>query len=261
MTTENKPYKSLLAGTFAGISSKLIEYPFDTLKVLSQTKPDVKSSHCTGLYRGVNIPILFSSLENATMFYSYSLAQKYLNNKIENVNIKNGFAGLISGLAVSTILTPSELIKCKMQHNLLENKKESMMSFVKSIYLKNGPYGFYRGHISTMCREGLGTTVYFSIYEKLKQKLHLMHEQTVPIWKMAIAGSISGICYWTSIFPIDTIKSNFQTSQLSYKKIITNIYRNYGIGGFYRGYNITAFRAVISNFFIFYSYELGIRVL
>lgn len=262
MTTENKPYKSLLAGTFAGVSSKLVEYPFDTLKVLSQTKPDISSSVYKniykGLYRGVHIPVLFSSLENATMFYSYSIAQKYLNNS--NENTKTAISGLLSGLTVSTLLTPSELVKCKLQHNLLENKKVAMKSFVKNIYNNTGISGFYRGHISTMCREGFGTTVYFSVYEILKRRLYTLHEN-VPIWKMAIAGSVSGICYWTSIFPIDTIKSNFQTSQLSYPKIITNIYKAHGFNGFYRGYSITAFRAVISNFFIFYSYELGIKVL
>jgi hypothetical protein len=266
MLSENHPYKSLLAGTFAGISSKLIEYPFDTLKVLAQTKHTdqnaFKQKSKSAIYRGVYIPVLFSSLENATMFYSYSVTQKYLNDKLENTNLKNSLSGLFSGLCVSTILTPSELIKCKLQHNFLENKKESMMSFVKTIYSKNGLTGFYRGHMSTMCREGLGTTIYFSTYEKLKQQLYKFHNNDeIPIWKMAIAGSISGICYWTSIFPVDTIKSNFQTSQSSYQKIITNIYKKYGATGFYKGYCITAFRAIISNFFIFYSYELGIRVL
>lgn len=261
MTTENNPYKSLLAGTFAGILSKLVEHPFDTLKVLTQIKPKVKFTFNKGLYRGVHIPVLFSSLKNATMFYSYSLGQKYLNNKIHNTNTKNAISGLISGLIVSIILTPSELIKCKLQYNLLENKKVAMKSFAKSIYLKYGLIGFYRGNVSTMCREGIGTTIYFSVYEKIKMGLYSVHTNTVPIWQIALSGSISGICYWTSIFPIDTIKSNFQTSQLSYPKIITNIYKMYGISGFYRGYGITAFRAVISNFFIFYSYELSIRVL
>jgi hypothetical protein len=264
MATESRPYKSLLAGTISGVISKLVEYPFDTLKVLSQTKPAVISKKYSysfntrsfyNLYKGVHIPMLFSSLENATMFYSYSLAQKHLNNK--NIYVKNAICGLFSGMCVSLILTPSELIKCKMQYNSFEGKTNTVKSFVKTIYHQYGLRGFYNGHLSTVVKEGFGTAVYFSTYEYLKRILG----NDVPIWKMALAGSVSGICYWTSIFPIDTIKSNVQITQKPYQIVIKELIQRGGIKTFYRGYFVTACRSIVSNFFIFYSYEMSIRVL
>lgn len=263
-TNAIQPYKSVISGTIAGIISKLIEYPFDTIKVIIQTRSSNNINHIDNkfncksfynLYKGVHIPMLFSSLENATMFYSYSIGQKYCQQN-ENV-YRNAMCGLFSGLCVSIILTPSELVKCKLQHGIISNSNNTIIKYTTEIYKKYGFVGFYQGHLSTMCREGLGTTVYFSTYEYFKYVLHKIHDTHVPIWKMAIAGSISGICYWTSIFPIDTIKSNAQIEKKPYKQIILNIYKSHGLHGFYCGYGVTVLRSVISNFFIFYSYEWG----
>lgn len=252
----NQDYSFLFAGTFAGITSKLIEYPFDTLKVILQTRPDAVKTTNLNLYRGVSIPLIFASLENSIMFHSYHTTNKYLHDKLHNQTLRDFFAGFVSGIISSFIMTPSELVKCKLQYNSIENKKISMMNFIKNI---NKTTGFYHGHLSTMCREGIGTSIYFAMYDQMKRKMK--SQEFTQLWQMALAGSISGMCYWTSILPIDTIKSNKQISTLSYQEIIKNINNKYGFFGFYRGYKVTMLKACVSNFFIFYSYEFALQVL
>jgi hypothetical protein len=128
-----------LAGTGGGFAGKLFDYPFDTVKVLLQTQ-DVRNYqgpryrgalHClqhtveTGgvraLYKGISSPLIGSMAENAVLFWSYGVfkgwlgGQEALERGEELSLLRLSLAGAGAGAVVPCVLTPVELIKCRLQ--------------------------------------------------------------------------------------------------------------------------------------------------
>lgn len=78
--------KDVTFGSVAGIIGKIIEYPFDTVKVRLQSQPDHlplrykgpldcfrQSVHNDGLrtlYRGVSAPLVGAAVETSSLFFS-----------------------------------------------------------------------------------------------------------------------------------------------------------------------------------------------
>lgn len=81
--------KDIVFGSFAGIVGKVIEYPFDTVKVRLQAQPDhgpllyngpldcfrqsLKKGGVAGLYRGISAPLLGAAVETSSLFFSVCL--------------------------------------------------------------------------------------------------------------------------------------------------------------------------------------------
>lgn len=144
--------KDILFGSLAGTLGKIIEYPFDTVKVRLQIQSEptvspgsatshaLSSPHYSGpldcfrqsirrdgfasLYRGVSAPIFAASVETSSLFWSYRIAQDiYLWNtgtgvKRKREDLSLGVlcgCGAVSGAFTSFLLTPIELVKCQMQ--------------------------------------------------------------------------------------------------------------------------------------------------
>lgn len=128
----------ILCGSIAGGTAKIIEYPFDTVKVRLQSQPDhhppkfkgpldcfqqtIRREGFRGLFRGISSPIVGAAAENASLFVSYQWAQQFMKTgfypNLPNDRLPFGallVCGGISGIVTSFILTPIELVKCQMQ--------------------------------------------------------------------------------------------------------------------------------------------------
>lgn len=124
------PVKDFLCGAVSGFAGKIVEFPFDTIKVKmqTQTKGEYSSSmQCfrkvlgrsgvPGLYQGLPIPLAGTMLETSILFTSMGQAKSLLT-KGENRELTMPevlVAGGVAGLSVAFILTPVELVKCRMQ--------------------------------------------------------------------------------------------------------------------------------------------------
>ena len=128
-----------IAGTGGGFIGKLFDYPFDTVKVLLQTQDVVGykgpkysgALHClkhtveTGgvlsLYKGISSPLLGSMAENAVLFLSYGIFKTLLGGQEaaargEDLSLfRLSLAGAGAGAVVPCVLTPVELVKCRLQ--------------------------------------------------------------------------------------------------------------------------------------------------
>lgn len=81
--------KDIVFGSIAGIAGKIIEYPFDTVKVRLQSqaeglplrysgpldcfKQSIKADGFLGLYRGVSAPFVGAAVETSSLFFSVCL--------------------------------------------------------------------------------------------------------------------------------------------------------------------------------------------
>ncbi len=79
-------FKDIVFGSVAGMVGKIIEYPFDTIKVRLQSqhhqsplqyagpldcfKQSFVKEGVAGLYRGVSAPLVGAAVENSSLFFS-----------------------------------------------------------------------------------------------------------------------------------------------------------------------------------------------
>jgi ornithine carrier protein len=205
--------------------------------------------------------------ENSVLFLSYNRIQdairKYSGQAQDSPLSMNQLcvAGFLSGGTVSFVLTPVELIKCRLQTQSPQASNKGPLSIIYNTIRQHGVFGLYRGHKSTFLREAAGGTAWFGTYEyfnsEFMKKSNVKCKEDLPTWQLMISGALSGIAYNASLFPVDTIKSREQAfdSKDTFKKIAADIYRAGGIRGFYRGFGITIARSAPSSAIIFATYE------
>eukprot|EP00913_Durusdinium_trenchii_P014825 g13902.t1 len=191
--------RDLFSGMVSGFICKVVEYPADTIKVLEQTggsrfsgpldcfSKTLAESGFFSLYRGLSAPLLGSMAECASLFVSYGYVKKFLGVDEEAATLsapvpfwKLVLAGGGSGFASTCVLTPVELIKCRLQAQL--NQPTTSQS--------------YRGQ--SHC-------VVWGEAQQLEKK------KDVALQWSALSGSAAGVAYWALPFPADTVKSKIQT--------------------------------------------------
>jgi mitochondrial ornithine carrier protein len=279
---------------FAGIVGKVVEYPFDTVKVRLQSQPEnlplrytgpldcfkqsLQSGGINGLYRGVSAPLFGAAVETSSLFFSYRLAQNAVGKTLYEGKTKElplqalVLCGAISGALTSILLTPIELVKCQMQAESGQpvNRPKNPLAVITSVYRHHGILGFWRGQLGTLIRETGGSAAWFGTYEGVsavfrKKSNASIHETGIPpIWQQLLAGASAGMSYNFIFYPADTIKSRMQTEEVApilkgkkptFLSVGQAIWKQQGIKGLYRGCGITVARSAPSSAFIFAIYE------
>ena len=287
--------KDIVFGSFAGTVGKIVEYPFDTIKVRLQSQPDhlplrytgpldcfrqsLAQDGVRGLYRGISAPLAGAAAETACLFSSYSVAQRLLEGVKKGGDVEGGLglggkvtAGAMSGGVTATILTPIELVKCRMQ--VVRPGAAGLVSpftVIREVFRQDGVRGFWRGHTGTFLRETGGTAAWFGAWEAstLFLKTRLARSQglpaasasdiALPLEQEMLSGAMAGMSYNFLFYPADTIKSKIQTGELSHHTggrqtflgIGRALYHTHGLKGLYRGCGITCARSAPSSALIF----------
>lgn len=305
-------FKDIVFGSTAGILGKFVEYPFDTVKVRLQSQSHepgaprlrgpwdafsaaFRSSDgpLVSLYRGISAPLLGAAIETSSLFFSYRIAQDLLisstpslraerernNGKVELPFVSLLGCGAASGAFTSILLTPIELIKCKMQVPLPPSQLASKLGYsptrppgafelIRTVFRTEGLLGLWHGQLGTLIRETGGSAAWFGSYEGVKMLFQRYDSSVsqisdVKIWQQMLAGAAAGMSYNFVFYPADTIKSRMQTSvgeaadmkRGTFASTGRDLWREQGLKGFYRGCGITVFRAAPSSAIIFSIYE------
>lgn len=142
--------------------------------------------------------------------------------------------------------------------------------------------GLYRGQAVTLLREMQAYGVWFLAYEYMMnadmKRRNLASRDQIETWRVALYGGLAGEALWLGSYPLDVIKSKMQTDGLGvggaarvaseavgsgnaklaqaaedafgtqkYKTMrdcFAQVYRQEGIGGFWRGIGPTLLRAM-----------------
>ncbi|ROW17971.1 hypothetical protein VPNG_00159 [Cytospora leucostoma] len=302
-TAAMESLEDILYGSVAGIVGKYIEYPFDTVKVRLQSQPDhlplrytgpldcfrqsIRADGVLGLYRGISAPLVGAALENSSLFFFERLGRELL--------LKTGFCqrdtpmplpalwltGAFSGTFTSFVLTPIELVKCKIQvpdtaPGAPKRAPLKPIAVIKDIFRHDGFLGFWHGQLGTLIREAGGCAAWFGSKEttskffmnqnlkkaKTQAERDLILDSPLPLWQQALAGASAGVSYNFLFFPADTIKSRMQTSpsggslvKRTFGAEAVALWNQAGLKGFYRGCGITCLRSAPSSAFIFMVFD------
>lgn len=263
---------------------KIVEFPMDTVKVLMQTQDRTRPAYASstdcakqiwrssglgGFYRGLATPLVGSMAEISTLMTTYGFFKRLLGEHPDKPELpawKLALASGGSGIGVSCVLTPVELIKCKLQvqHSLNYTGPlyKGPLDCIYQICLNESPLGLTRGLGSTLIREIPGNVAWFGAYEatcSMFRKGSDKKEVLNPGVYM-LAGAMAGVGYWTIPFPADTVKTKIQTAppgvKMKFWPTLMEIVRKEGVPGLYRGWLITVLRAAPANAAVFYSYEM-----
>ncbi|ORC91855.1 putative mitochondrial carrier protein [Trypanosoma theileri] len=279
--------KEILAGSLGGAVATVVEYPFDTIKVRLQDDPsryrgsfscvcDITRNEglINGFFKGLPAPLMGAAVENAILFCTYRTAisciqslfcSKRFEPDTEPYVVVFG-AAAVGGIVVSHALTPAELVKCKMQvQNTLPEERRAFKNSLHcalSIYRKLGIHGLYKGHVSMLAREAIGCGLYFVTFEWVIRTM-LQEGQSFseasPLVHF-LGGGCAGVAFWTSIYPIDALKTKVQTGKGGYGEMsllrgMAHLYKREGLRGCMRGYTVTAIRAFPGNAVLIAVYE------
>ena len=184
-------------------------------------------------------------------------------------------AGAASGAATSLLLTPIELVKCRIQVHSQATRlsRPGVLATIVSTFREGGILGFWHGQLGTLIRETGGTAVWFSSYEgvctifkrRQSRRTGVRTEEItnagLALYQQLLAGAIAGPSYNLAFYPADTIKSRMQTEvagsrgHATFWHVGRALWREQGVRGFYRGAGITVGRAAPSSAVIFMIYE------
>lgn len=294
--------EDVVCGSIAGAAGKYIEYPFDTVKVRLQSQPDhlplrytgpldcfrqgIKSDGIIGLYRGISAPVVGAAAETSSLFVFESLGRELffmsgLASREKGLSLPDlWLTGAFAGAFTSLVLTPIELVKCKIQAPMVGGGSAGTplrpLPVIKEIFRHEGLRGFWHGQLGTLIREAGGGSAWFGAKETVTKMFYQQKTQQatskaerdkilatpLPLWQQAVAGASAGVSYNFLFFPADTIKSRMQTvalGGLAEKRTFWNestaLWRQHGIRGLYRGCGITCLRSAPSSAFIFIIYD------
>ena len=306
---------TVLTCKIAGVIGKYIEYPFDTVKVRLQAQPDhlpqlyrgpidcfrqsIRADGFLGLYRGISAPLVGAALETSSLFLFERLGRDTLvwsgfcPRDVPLSLPALWFTGAFSGMFTSFLLTPIELIKCKIQvpgetasgaaASATATVHRRPLEVIREVYRQEGIRGFWHGQLGTLIREAGGCAAWFggketstmlfreyNIRNAKKQQqqaspetLAKLSSDPLPLWQQALSGASAGMSYNFLFFPADTVKSRMQTStsygpggtRRTFMDETRVLYKQAGIRGFYRGCGVTVARSAPSSAFIFMVFD------
>jgi solute carrier family 25 carnitine/acylcarnitine transporter 20/29 len=215
-------YLAFVPGFVQGIVRVGISYPFDSLKVYMQKgiykstlscllniiRKDIKT-----LYRGSSLSFIFISIDRSIQYYFTEKLNKSYNSYV---------SGLIMGSFSSIYQVPLQYITTNAI--LTERHKYvNISTFVKQLDRNK----LYRGYSVEYVRCLIATTIYLGTYMGLRNNLN----EKQKVYLSPFLGSLAGIASWMVTFPLDTIRTEKQTTDKSVRDIIkTKTFRSYYLG-------------------------------
>ncbi|CAG8490390.1 13699_t:CDS:2 [Acaulospora morrowiae] len=298
--------KDCASGTVGGIVQVFVGQPFDIVKVRLQTQPIPKigeqpkytgMSDCVrkirkneglrAFYKGTTTPLVGIGACVSTQFVVLEFMKRFFNGVNGNTgapltNSQLYCAGAIAGTANSIISGPVEHIRTRLQVQVTPTKVTSPkmaahptysgpIDCIKKIYLSHGIKGIYKGQMITMAREFQGYGAYFLVYEFLMQRSMVKENKQrheVQSWKSCMFGAAAGYSMWSSVYPIDVIKSKLQTDGFNQQTrqytsaldCARKTFSKEGVKGFFRGFGACMLRAGPVNAATFVAFEIAIRL-
>lgn len=249
------------------------------------------------------MPVLGAMAENATLFVVYTQTQGLMRRfsaasssddaiggpqaplSLAQLAVAGGCAGAVT----SFVLTPIELIKVRMQVQMIAQEQVATVAsglarpplpgpvqLFQRVLQQHGLKGLWLGQTGTFLREAGGSVAWFSAFEGVARAFVSYRQKQAPHGKMItkddlssaelmLAGAAAGTGYTVTLFPADCIKSTIQTSdelqkgkqqQTGFLQVGKDIYRARGIRGLYSGCGVTVVRSAPSSAIIFWIYSL-----
>lgn len=239
--THKAKHKSVFSSVWMGAASGMVGisavYPVDVVKTRLQNSSSgagtiqlfqsiVRSEGYAAFYKGLVPQLCGTGPDKAISLGTRTLISKFQDDPTCTRSIATAAAG--AGMIQSTIMSPFEIVKVRMQ---LDSSK-TMGSIIRSL----GGRGLYRGFSACFARDVAFSTTYFTLYELAKQRMNIADGGSLG-WAL-VAGIASGVPAAFCTTPLDVIKTRLQADGPG-GRTIANVAREIaeteGLGGFLKG--------------------------
>ncbi|XP_012408922.2 solute carrier family 25 member 53 [Sarcophilus harrisii] len=164
-------------------------------------------------YRGIYPPLLAKTLQGTLLFGTHNNVLQYLSPTGHSRLWQRWVAGSLSGVVEAVVLTPFE----RVQNVLQDGRKDARFPSTSSILQEFNSYsfwerlamGYYRGFFPVLLRNSLGSALYFSFKDPIRDSLM---EQDLPSWVPAlVSGSVNGTLTCLLLYPLSVLVANMQS--------------------------------------------------
>lgn len=208
------------AGLFAGACGIFVGYPFDTMKVklqstaggIAQERVPYSLKGLRMLYRGVMVPMLTAGIMQSMNFGVYDTARRRILQSGLNIGVLSSsfIGGALSGLMMSVVTTPIQLLKIQLQTHVTLSLTQLLY---RDIFCTGRWSILYRGFGVTAFSDTLGRGLYMYSYEVAKHVLNENFDDQLPLLTIRmISAAYAGVISWLLLFPMDTIKTLVQST-------------------------------------------------
>ncbi|KAG2426438.1 hypothetical protein HYH02_014796 [Chlamydomonas schloesseri] len=294
--------RELFAGFGAGAANVVSGYPFDTVKVRLQSaapgtyrgaldcavKVVQREGLRRGLFRGLSSPLVGGTLETGVNYLVYSRVLDALRASSLAASAAAGgggvggggvggadtpgctplghvaAAGAVAGVALSFILGPTELVKCRMQlAGSSARYPGGPLQVLREVVAAEGwARGLTRGLGATMAREVPGNAVFFTVYEVARRSLRAPQDtpgsrgggvNVSEAVTAVLSGGVAGTLMWALVLPIDVAKTRLQAASpgtpwdVGLLRQWAMLWREGGVRSLYAGLTPTLVRAFPAN--------------
>ncbi|TKA49197.1 hypothetical protein B0A54_01273 [Friedmanniomyces endolithicus] len=266
-------------------------------------KDAYKAEGLRAFWRGVGPPMISVTTVRTISFSIYQKTKYFLDRSITKLTgqsplvIANapgsypnlytfacfGGAGAVSGAVITTLSCPFELTKLseqlagKMAREAKAvdstgqrvnpasalNVKTGSWNTARRLVRDRGLRGLYCGYHLHLLRDTIGTAIYFTTYESVKQLMaNARGRNPTSPYAVVVAGGLCGIVSWacltvSSIYPVDVAKTVYQKALLSAgsSHVPRPAIRVFQAGA-YRGLGVSVARSCILNMIFFSNFEM-----
>ena len=268
-----------IAGAVCGAFEAIAVQPFDMVKTRHQLNSlenesvylTLKNLHLEGgvrrFYRGMGAELLGIVPKSSGMYASYELVKRECDKMPgwENSSMSAYIAGFASGFPESFIVTPTQVIKVRLQAKEHLGRYSGIMECITKTIKSEGITALYTGLSPTLFRNCIWNTIYFGTMHWLKQKLPTPSNKAIDLGQTLLTGFSAAVFATCFNAPFDVVKSRFQ-SELRvpnqprvYQHTIPSlimIIRNEGIQASYKGFLPKAIRMGLGGAVAMASFEL-----
>lgn len=168
-----------------------------------------------GLTRDVGMasPLFGIGAVNALLFAANTNIKKLMQSHPDEVLpiSKIALAGAAAGIVQSVLASPVELLKIKLQAQYGSGSGQKFhgpIGCARYLIQKDGiAHGLFRGLYATILREIPAYAGFYSGFEITKRYLTHGQEEPANIMQLMASGSVAGMAYWLSSYPLDIVKS------------------------------------------------------
>ncbi|KAJ5745486.1 mitochondrial carrier [Penicillium odoratum] len=183
-------------------------------------------------------------------------------------------AGALAGLLSSPLACPFELAKNVVQTSVLVSNRAQAapdaardpdlrrkprlgtIPAIRQIIQRHGFRGLYTGFRLHVLRDTVGSALYFSVYETVKQvAAKELGDNKSPFGAPMIAGAICSTVPWVCTYPLDTRKTRAQSVLLGKSKEIGEASVAVAKASMYKGMSIILIRTGLNNMILLSMFE------
>jgi solute carrier family 25 (mitochondrial carnitine/acylcarnitine transporter), member 20/29 len=246
-------------------------------------KQTLRNEGPRGFFKGMSSPIAGVGGLNAVLFGAYGFATRSLSDsnaaagKARQLTIGQvALAGSLAGIVNTIICSPVEMLKTQLQiqyNNPNEPPKyKGPMDLAKHIMRTDGASGLARGIVSCTYRESIANGAFYATFEFAKRffaRQQGVDPSRLQAHWLVLSGSLAGIGYWTSSYPLDVIKSRIQSDPFGgaprkYVGVVQTarlIIAEEGAAALFKGFATCIARTIPAAGATFLAYEMTMRAL